>query len=424
MHMISHVHIVRLCFAEMEPQPALYLEYMPFGNLEDEHNRAHFSPEECLVILRQSLLALTYLHGLPQPVAHRDLKPENILVKHRDPGGNPDHLHVKLSDFGLSKAGSLKTFCGSRTYCPPEVRDSGTPYTKAVDVWSLGVVILRFAYSLPHPGHGIGMGWCQKVVEEVNDWESEGLIDILQCMLVIEPQARHSAPACLQLVLSLGDRSATPTPTSYDADYDAPVAYVVSEGYGQEEQEAPRILPHEQFVARSNHQISGVSVLTHFDGGSESLDEDSDDLYEARGTPRLNDYSTDLMGRTTATTGKRTKRASTSSSGRTVKRRTSISSQSPETFRTVLQDSQRFDTFVAQTAQGQVPDWDDPSYYFEESAELVDAQSRSEWPGSGSKELSALVGVGSAAHVVHGKESQTAPWPLAEEDASVLAGTQ
>jgi serine/threonine protein kinase len=160
---------------------------MPLGNLEDEHDRAHFSPEECLVILHQSLLALTYLHGLPRPVVHRDIKLENILVKHRDPGRNPRHLYIKLLDFGLSKTGSLKTFCGSKTYLPPEVGDSGTPYIKAVDIWSLGVVILRFVYSLLRPGKGIGRCWCRKIVEVANDWDSEGLIDILQRMLVMEP---------------------------------------------------------------------------------------------------------------------------------------------------------------------------------------------------------------------------------------------
>lgn len=132
---------------------------MPFGNLEDEHLRTYFSPGECLVILYQSFSALDYLHGLPQPVVHWDIKPGNILIKHRDPDRNPSYLHVKLSDFGLSKTGSLKTFCGSKTYSPPNVEDGCIPYTKAVDVWSLGVVILRFVYSLPFPGSGMGMGW-------------------------------------------------------------------------------------------------------------------------------------------------------------------------------------------------------------------------------------------------------------------------
>ncbi|KAK3333491.1 kinase-like domain-containing protein [Cercophora scortea] len=161
MKTISHEHIVRLCSWDKTPVPTLYLEYMPRGNLEDEHRRARFTPDECVAILNQSLSALVYLHGLPQSVAHRDIKPENILVSHRDAHRNPDYLHVKLSGFGLSKTGSLKTFCGTMTYCPPEIHDDmPQSYTKAVDIWSLGVVILQLAYRLPDPVFGSGMRWC------------------------------------------------------------------------------------------------------------------------------------------------------------------------------------------------------------------------------------------------------------------------
>lgn len=225
---------------------------MPFGNLEDEHLRTHFSTGECLVILYQSLSALDYLHGLPQPVVHRDIKPENILIKHRDPDCNPGYLHVKLSDFGLSKTGSLKTFCGSKTYCPPEVEEGCVPYTKAVDVWSLGVVILRFACSLPFPGYGMGMEWCKKIVEEANSWVSEGLIDILQRMLVVKAKARSSAATCLRevsmlLTASSEDRSTTPTPASYAAEYGATIVDVSPAAQEEEEQETFHIFPPEVY---------------------------------------------------------------------------------------------------------------------------------------------------------------------------------
>lgn len=219
---------------------------MALGNLENQHSKAHFSHEECMTILCQSTSALKYLHDRSDPVAHRDLKPENILVQHRDPDG----LYIKLSDFGFAKKGdSLKTHCGTVTYCPPEVcaNPSKRRYTKAVDIWSLGVVILRFAYALPYPGSGMGMGWCEKLVEEAQIWESEGLIDILQRMLVIDAKARISAADCWreasQLITSCQARSTTPTPASH------------ATGYGQEprpfptghggEQQALRTFPHE-----------------------------------------------------------------------------------------------------------------------------------------------------------------------------------
>lgn len=193
-------HIVRLCFARTEPTPAIFLEYMKHGNLDDQHRTAPFSHGECLVILQQSLSALSYLHERSQPMAHRDIKPENILVKHRDRSRNPNHLHVQLSDFGLSKDSTLKTYCGTRAYLPPEVRRDAGAYTKAVDVWSLGVVLLRFAYGLPHPSTGEGLEWCKAMVREVNRHEPRGLARILQNMLVMEPRERFSAFACLREV--------------------------------------------------------------------------------------------------------------------------------------------------------------------------------------------------------------------------------
>ncbi|KAF2188831.1 kinase-like protein [Zopfia rhizophila CBS 207.26] len=198
---IRHDHIVQLCHWDETPLPCLYLEYLPFGNLEYQHRKRHISYEESLTILHQSLSALEYLHGRKRPIVHRDIKPENILVLTRDP------LYIKLVDFGLAKAGgSLITFCGTETYCPPEIAKYfglsklvlKDKYTEAVDIWSLGVVILRFALpDLPDPDSGVGIDWCEKIIEEVNNYDDD-LIDFLStAMLVMRPESRYSAQACL-----------------------------------------------------------------------------------------------------------------------------------------------------------------------------------------------------------------------------------
>lgn len=216
----------------------MYLEYMPCGNLENQHCRRSFSYDECLTILYQSSSALEYLHGLT--VAHRDIKPENILVKYRD----REHLCIKLTDSGLSKTGILKTFYGSGSYCPPEIQLDKVQlkYTRAVDIWSLDVVILRFAYGLPGPGYGFGTQWCKEIVGKANDCKSKGLIDILRRMLVIEAELRCSARTCcheaLRRVPSSRDRSATPTQASYSAGYRETMVHPPPE------QETLRILAH------------------------------------------------------------------------------------------------------------------------------------------------------------------------------------
>ena len=70
------------------------------------------------------------------------MQPENILLSTDD-----NETLIKVTDFGLSKfvdAGSImKTFCGTPTYLAPEIlvtAGSGA-YTKAIDCWSLGVIL-------------------------------------------------------------------------------------------------------------------------------------------------------------------------------------------------------------------------------------------------------------------------------------------
>ena len=211
------------------PRHQLILEYVPYGNLEEQHIQRRFSNIEVWTILRQCLTALEFVHQ--KRIVHRDLKPENILVASRDP------LHVKVADFGLAKEGSyMETVCGTDLYAPPEIaqyRGSNAPrerYTRAVDIWSLGVVILRFGYGLP--GQGRGLEWCKNVMDEANSWESESMIDFLRnYMIVWNPEQRYSAGACLDFLngLSMSQRyNVAPTPASY-AEEDA--------GYSEEDEE-------------------------------------------------------------------------------------------------------------------------------------------------------------------------------------------
>jgi len=70
-------------------------------------------------------------------VIHRDIKCENLLLD--------ADLNIKIIDFGLSNCftpGSLlNTFCGSPTYCAPELIQRREYQGPEIDVWSLGVVL-------------------------------------------------------------------------------------------------------------------------------------------------------------------------------------------------------------------------------------------------------------------------------------------
>lgn len=227
--MLPQEHIVRLCFAMEKPSPQLVMEYVPLGNLEDQHRRRKISEDEAIAILQQGLSALAFLHEQSPPIVHRDIKPENLLVQSRDP------LHIKLGDFGLSKANEdLKTLCGTLTYLPPEIArlhgsTSRTRYTQAVDIWSFGTVIYQYVYGLPQQISGSALSWCEKIVEHLNDWESDELIDLLSEMVVMDPRWRLAARSCWERALLL-DHTSTPTEPSIV--YESCCPLVVSEPHG------------------------------------------------------------------------------------------------------------------------------------------------------------------------------------------------
>ena len=71
-------------------------------------------------------------------VIHCDLKPENILLC------QPKRSAIKLIDFGSSCKADRKiySYIQSRFYRSPEVL-LGVPYTKAIDIWSLGCILVE-----------------------------------------------------------------------------------------------------------------------------------------------------------------------------------------------------------------------------------------------------------------------------------------
>lgn len=75
---------------------------------------------------------LQHLHE--RHIMYRDLKPENLILDSRG--------YCKICDFGLAKfcLGLAYTFCGTPEYLAPEIGEKNG-YTKAVDWWSLGILV-------------------------------------------------------------------------------------------------------------------------------------------------------------------------------------------------------------------------------------------------------------------------------------------
>jgi serine/threonine protein kinase len=132
---------------------------------------------------------LEYLHS--RGIIYRDLKPENIMISH--------HGHVVLTDFGLSKTGLVqkdartKTRCGTPYYVAPEII-LGEEYTKAVDFWSLGVVLYEMLFGVPPFYSEEAIGIYKKIV--MNDYTidsdliSEECQNFIELLLAEDPKQR------------------------------------------------------------------------------------------------------------------------------------------------------------------------------------------------------------------------------------------
>jgi calcium/calmodulin-dependent protein kinase I len=102
--------------------------------------RGHFSEQEALELTRSLSSALRHLHSIG--IVHRDLKPENLVYKNKS-----EDSPIKITDFGLAKligksssSDLMTSSVGTLGYMAPEIL-MNKPYTAAVDLWSLGVII-------------------------------------------------------------------------------------------------------------------------------------------------------------------------------------------------------------------------------------------------------------------------------------------
>ena len=116
------------------------LEYIDNGNLFSFIKKnGPVSEKEALRIFQQIGNAVEFLHN--NNMIHRDIKPENILLtKEKD---------AKLCDFGWCaelSLGNRATFCGTFEYMAPELVKE-TPYDKAIDVWSLGILLFEMVHA-------------------------------------------------------------------------------------------------------------------------------------------------------------------------------------------------------------------------------------------------------------------------------------
>lgn len=141
-------------------------------------------------------------------IVHRDIKPENILLVDKN-------LSVKLADFGLAKIIGEESFtttlCGTPSYVAPEIlkTSNNRRYTRAVDVWSLGVVLYICLCGFPPFSDELytqdnPYTLAQQILAGRFDypspyWDSVGdpALDLIDRMLTVDVENRISIDECL-----------------------------------------------------------------------------------------------------------------------------------------------------------------------------------------------------------------------------------
>ena len=149
---VDHPNIIKL-YETYEDELYLHLvmELCTGGDVCDRLiKKTSFSEAEAANIMRQLMGAVNYLHL--NNITHRDLKPENFLYL------NENSDEVKICDFGMSIKSEgnnrMRSIAGTPYYLAPEVLRGS--YTKACDVWSLGV-FMYFILMGKHPFKGANL---------------------------------------------------------------------------------------------------------------------------------------------------------------------------------------------------------------------------------------------------------------------------
>ena len=205
----------------------IVMDYIPL-TLAD-YNESLKTKMEKPHILMVKLLAYQIFYGLAylhkHGIAHRDICPDNILIKERN-------SIVKIADFGSAKVldpESSNSFdVGSIKYRAPEILYESSKYGVSIDVWSAGCIVAEMLLLRPlfggqtasqqlteivkilgHPSEddfectecGAIIVTAKKTTslkQELPSWTCPELIDLLEKIIIYNPDKRLTAEQCLQ----------------------------------------------------------------------------------------------------------------------------------------------------------------------------------------------------------------------------------
>jgi serine/threonine protein kinase len=212
--------VALICTFETKKYLCMVMEYVEGGDVATLiKNIGPLPLDMARTYFAETTLAVEYLHNYG--IIHRDLKPDNLLITSLG--------HIKLTDFGLSKVGLMnlttnfyeenslkdhyckefndKQVCGTPQYLAPEVI-LRQPYGKAVDWWSMGIILYEFLTSVPPFSGNTPEDLFFNVINGEIMWpeEDDELIHIssdaknlIECLLAHDPLRRLGGNGAIEL---------------------------------------------------------------------------------------------------------------------------------------------------------------------------------------------------------------------------------
>ena len=203
---VEHQNIVKYFnFIKEDNYMFIIMEFLEGGTLKQyiKENENNITEDIAREIIKQIFNALSYLH-YSCDVCHRDIKPENIMFSEKN-----NISSIKLLDFGLSSDSFESKIrmqnCGTLTYMAPE-QISGAIYSKAVDIWSVGIILYMLLNKGKNPFYNKG-DESKVIINNINNKEIQFDLDnnpisamgrhIILKLLDKNPSYRYSARLAL-----------------------------------------------------------------------------------------------------------------------------------------------------------------------------------------------------------------------------------